>query len=722
MEKRLPWGRIVALARRPDTIGLGGEGGVRGIENGIAHPSNRGAAAESLRNDPAHTDRADRTADHARQICGGANASEAQVANVMLCLGKNALVPVREVAALVGASIDFDDPSAISVMLTKQDDGTVRVEIQSQEALREEKGHFRLVLDVKPDGEMTAREFEVSPNAATLRARESDRATAERVRRNEAIRATAAPILAMGDEPDGLGSAVRTRAESLSPDVKLDEGVLDRFKSRTLAAIDDLGKRMARNGGNLPTVDELRQVRDERVDAFFSRLQTAAAQVPEAQRAQFTRACLEHMEVPPPELCQATAQLAVNTTHALELLAAARDAGEARQTMEDLDTAMELVAAPALRAANDGRPAIAHLGSQETIEMKSIALRMALHTLAEQMGGEEIGMERLARALGREGGAFRDMLYDIAHAPGTDNQARGILQGELEHGAPAEAARFDPATVGERNLSLARQRQILGEGAFIARGAQVEQLNVNATLSRDMPAIREYVRTDAETTMRERLPADAPTSDPNDPKWVIHDECLADLPRTGISINDHFLQPTPGRTKAENEEAFVRQFPNRRTAAVLSTIANQTLPGFLCAAVINVTGQPHVVVPPRPGQRGNPTGEGMVMAQAMLGDPVLLGKAATDARIDSLGGDRYRVSYRNTNIASDNDYESMNGAERSMAEVSVEVDVSGNPPTVSNARVDLLLRGHEAVPGEELPPGAPPPAGRPGLRPPAPRI
>jgi hypothetical protein len=110
--------------------------------------------------------------------------------------------------------------------------------------------------------------------------------------------------------------------------------------------------------------------------------------------------------------------------------------------------------------------------------------------------------------------------------------------------------------------------------------------------------------------------------------------------------------------------------------------------------------------------------ESVELASALLVDPALMmGQAAQDFRIDSLGDNRYRVSARFTKTdAGDTTIVSQHGSERSLMEVSVEVTL-GDPPTVDNAHVDFLLRGHEAVPGETLPPKASPPSG-PALRPP----
>jgi hypothetical protein len=736
MEKRLPWGRIVALARRPDTIGLGGEGGVRGIENGINPKGNLSAAEESLRSDPARAGRADELAAHARQVCGD-GAPDAQVANVMLCLGKNALVPVREVAALVGASINFDDPAAISVTLTKQNDGTVRVEIQSQEALREEKGHFRLVLDVKPDGEMTAREFEVSPNAATL----NDRNIEERSRLNEL---TAAPMLATGNEPGGLGEVVRGRAATFSPDVKLDAGVLDVFASQIRGAMsaltiipplcseEEYAEQLAilpapardlaqavRNRGGLPTRDELRQVRDNVVNAFFSRLEAAAQEVPDNQRAQFTRTCLEHMFVPPASACAATAQLASTFTHVLGRIAAAHDANEALQLMEGLNTVIDTINQSALKIANEKRLARGQLplGKDEAIALQSTALRMALHTLADQMGGGELGMSCLAEALCQKCGPFSDMLYDLAHASAEDERAsplKGLcelLRVEIANKvSPEMAAHFDPGEIRERNLSLARQREILGKEKFITRGAHTD-INLNETLSRGMTAVCEYVCADAQKEIRKYLPTDS--MNPEDPDWSMRDVFLIDIRRNGIIVNDRFLPP--GKEVAENETAFIAQFPDRRTAVVLSTIANQVLPSIFINALGRVPGRQGMSQEPGAAQA---TKEGDVLTNAMRMDKALFGgESPQSVRIDSLGGNRYRVSYAQAKIAGNNGHVSPNDTERFLTEVSIDV-VVGNPPTVENARGDLLLRGREAVPGEPALPAVPQPSG-PVLRPPA---
>jgi hypothetical protein len=311
------------------------------------------------------------------------------------------------------------------------------------------------------------------------------------------------------------------------------------------------------------------------------------------------------------------------------------------------------------------------------------------------------------------------MLYDLAHEEKTDLNFRqrnlcSLIQVEIMDLVPPEAAaRFDPGEINERNLSLAHQRQILGEGQFITRGAHTD-INLNEILHRDMHAICDYVCAEAEKEIQGHLPTDV--TDPNDERWVVRDQFLADIRRAGIIVNDHFLPP--GKTNAENNKAFV-DLLDRRSAVVLSMVANQVLPLILTEALRYVPGRQNA---PQGLGAAQATSEGNVLDDAIWVDPALMGVGSDSksVRIDSLGDNRFRVSYSVTKIASNNGEVSPNGAERSLTEVSIDV-VMGNPPalpTVENARVDLLLRGYAAVPGETLPPAAPPPSGT-ALRPPA---
>jgi hypothetical protein len=755
----MPWSGVESLSRRPDTLRLG-EKGLCNIEGGISRQGDRAGALRSLRVDPSRVgaDTASRTssppayvfkhddgseeriqvgqntdfftrgggedtagreaylrgqdnplsqhlASAAQEICG-AGASEAQVTNVMLCLGQCALLPVRQLSDMAGAS--FNEHSHVDVTLSRQPDGTVCAEFDSPEELRDSHGHFHMVLDIALDGKMTAREFEISPNAAVRNARNIDEAN-----RPHDVAAAVAPLLTSGDQAGGLGAIVRERAATLSPDAKVGADAIGRGLS---TEIHEAMQQLARNRDTLPTPEEFRQVRDGMVDAFFSRLQTAAAEVPDAQRAQFTRACLERMTVLPPDVCKATAELAGPIADSLGQVAAARNADEARSFLEGLGTRIDT----ALQTANAARLAAGKppLSETETAALRGTAIHMALNAMADAgMGDNRKNMESLVvRLLAREGGPFRDLLYELAHAPETDAAASGLLDvcGQIREEIasqvpPKIAARLDSATIGERNLSLAHQRQIPGleEGTFVARGAQVDGVDFNATLRRDMPGIAENFRKQVEQDLRMEPPPIGPSgfnrgaTGVKDSNGDLRPLFFSDTNRCGISVDGHRLPPG-SMTNEQIDREFSAHFPDRRTAALLSNIANQSLQGMLYTAmnegISDVEASVAILMNPDIAQR----------------------EQHLDYRVDSQGQDsegneRYRISAQTIDVAKLN----AGSTERLMIDVSFDVTV-GDPPTVTNPRVDILLRGRETVPGEALPPDAPPPSD-PALRPPAPR-
>jgi hypothetical protein len=245
-----------------------------------------------------------------------------------------------------------------------------------------------------------------------------------------------------------------------------------------------------------------------------------------------------------------------------------------------------------------------------------------------------------------------------------------------------------------------------------------EPISLNEILHRDMHAICEYVRADAGNEIQKRLPVSV--SGPNDSAWSMSDDFLGDMQRDGIFINDHYLPP--GGTDEENAKVFAKRFQDRRTASVLSTVAHQMLPGILYNALWRVPGRQGMSQGPGAALPTSPTREGDVLMSVLWSDPGITGDGAPhDTRIDSLDGNRYRVSCRVSSISNNDGHVSPNGVERFWAEVSIDVNMGDDPPTVGNAQVDLIVRGREAVPGEALPPAAPQPPGS-ALRPPVPRI
>jgi hypothetical protein len=393
------------------------------------------------------------------------------------------------------------------------------------------------------------------------------------------------------------------------------------------------------------------------------------------------------MALPPAALLSATTQLAGTMTHALNNVLRANSAGDIGTSISSLISFMD---------PRWGSNLGLGLGGDDFGLMQSVALRMGLLSV---MGDQ--GPESVALGLARQGGPFRDLLYDLAHAPEEDRDSGGLrvvvnlLRAELSAMVSIETltrrrqdladtlTRLDGGDIQERDLSLGRQREIFGPGVFQVRGAGDAPAAINDTLSRDGPTVTADIRSVIEAGIAPKL-----RQPPDHAGWVPTAQFLADYLRGGVYMDGRRLF---GQLGGSGED-FVRLFPNRRAAALLSQIAHQEFLGIVPEAFLRLQ-------PPAAATDG-------------LG---LLGVSATHPQMADMEGNkhfqelcidtlreqgRYRISglvvkqagpYNPTGDPS-------LSAERMLYGLSVEVTLGSQPddqPTVDRVTADFLLRGHE---------------------------
>jgi len=307
--------------------------------------------------------------------------------------------------------------------------------------------------------------------------------------------------------------------------------------------------------------------------------------------------------------------------------------------------------------------------------------------LRELMGQE--GPDTFASGLARQGGPFRDMLYTLAKEPFVKGQdaisaCMWFVSAMKDVFSPATLARLDMGAIRERDLSIARQREILGD-EFVTRGAGVALpalKELNKTLPGDMPGIRDYILSDAQEML---------LNGPDRSRDIsgLSKQFMLDYMRSGVYVNGkhHDLKNT-------SAQGFLNLFPGDPYAAEkLSNLAHQGLP----ALIMNGMAKPALQ-----RQAGN-----QVFLANCIANPDLLrlGTKIGDLCINSLdpGLGVYRVSATiytpSSNPAS--------SVERVMYEISVDVNLGApgaNPrpaPIVQNVQADFLVRGREEVPGEQ---------------------
>ncbi|MCL2029300.1 MAG: hypothetical protein FWG97_02645 [Deltaproteobacteria bacterium] len=322
---------------------------------------------------------------------------------------------------------------------------------------------------------------------------------------------------------------------------------------------------------------------------------------------------------------------------------------------------------------------------------QTLAMRMGLLKLMD--GDKPATFQALTRP-----GPFRDMLYDLARDQseegGNVRQAldwfKGGLAGILPDGT---LAKLDPQDIRERDLSLPRQREILGEGNYTVRGAEGAMpglAGLNAALRRDMPAMQDYLHGFAGRLLRQEHGSSG--------ELGLSTQFHKDFHRDGVFVNGRYYSPKPvtnadptARGTATSAQDFIDLFPDARTAVLLSRLATQSMR-------VNVQGDT-ISAAPKATQD---------MLEHLLLNPLLVFKEHSaieqNTRIDTLNA--AQGQYRVTGFFARATTNPNSGVERFMYEIAVDVNL-GAPgadpppePTVENTRLDWLIRGREAAPGE----------------------
>jgi len=612
---------------------------------------------------------ADRLEALSRKVC----ATPDQVTRTMFCLSQGPLIPLRYVAGLAGTA--FNEHSHRNVQLSRQPDGTIRADFSSSSEVRDAVGHFRMSLTIDKNGQMNLTEFELAPPLEVRQARDNE-AMHDRIRD---ATAKAVPFRAMDDSPNGLFARIRERALAMDTGVQISLG---RWKdlSGLSSAMGTLIKKVARESTAPLTQEQILAAREVVLDEYFGKLARIADQVPEAQRGAFVRGCLELSLIPDETLLPAIGQMAGTAAHVFGAILNAKNGREAVELMDALGQSM--------RSATNLNPDFAGKNNEFFEPAKQLAVRLGL---IQRMGRDE--PEAFARALARPG-PFRDMIHDLdttkvgSIASGVHASFLGGITGLLNS---KTASLF--YEVCERDLSLPRQREILGEGNYVARGAAVavpELAGLNRALRQEMPTLREFIRARAEQDLRLGPGNDNGTKAGRRLESGLSEQFRFDYERDGVFVDGRYYHPKDTGT---TELDFIALFPDSHTAGLLSNLAAQNLPGLAQDAMVKAL---------QPETRN-------VLLRHTLGTPGLADRLLQqqNTRIETL--DAYLGRYRLTGFFGTSANNPDSGVERFMYEVSVDVNL-GAPvtgegrrlePRVEKVHLDLLIRGRETIPGEE---------------------
>ncbi|MCL2000617.1 MAG: hypothetical protein FWG74_04210, partial [Planctomycetes bacterium] len=246
--------------------------------------------------------------------------------------------------------------------------------------------------------------------------------------------------------------------------------------------------------------------------------------------------------------------------------------------------------------------------------------------------------------------------------------------------------------VRERYCPLTREKKLAGKGP-VTRGAQIAAPGLevlNRSLPQDMPKIRNYVQAQAQMALN------AAVSNAPEPA-ALSDQFIKDYNRNGVYLDGKFCRPESGVSPG----AFTPLFRDPYDARMLSQLATQNLDGIFYNAMY--TDSPEMRVLELNSQKRNPD----FMAQTIMNTALLNPQNAMTARsievLDAQEG-RYRISTYHAKVSDDDE----SAVERLLYEMSLDVCLgppNGNPrppPVVENVRVDYMLRGREASPGEGI--------------------
>jgi hypothetical protein len=618
-----------------------------------------------------------------REICGP-DATEAQVTRVMNCLSQTPTNTLSQVGQLVGVG----DQANFSVSFERLPGGEIRALISSPEELRDSNGHMSMSLTIAKNGQIGVTELQVTPPLEIREQRDRDARNA----RVDDARTMAEPFLDMDPEnPSGLLFEMRFRALQLDPEAKVTPDALRGLNT-------EIGRRiqkMAKESTVPLTEAELRDIRDSVLDEHFDRLTQVAAQVPEGKRQAFVRGCLGLGLIPDPAFIPSISQMSGTSAHVFKAILEAKNSTEIKELLLVLYASMHstTVLNPDLSGRNEAHFFPAHL----------LAMRMGLSDL---MG--EDNPEVFARALTRSG-PFRDALYDAADVvqkSRTDKEMAengGVMQciqwftggmtGLLSDDTLMK--NLEPYSIRERDLSLSRQREILGEDNYMTRGVGValpQLASLNQGIKQDMPVFKEHIRMTAEQDLR--LGPDNKGGTQQGPRTQsgLSELFMLDFSRGGVYVSGRYYHPSLTQGTGTTEQDFINLFPDPHTAGLLSNLAGQNLFGILMDSL----------------QVAKPQNTGKELLQQTFFN-VEVGRGGVkqqNTRIDVLNAEQGR--YRVSTFLSTTSGAPESAIERFMYEVSVVVNL-GAPvmgegprpePKVEDAQLDLLVRGRETVPGE----------------------
>ena len=293
---------------------------------------------------------------------------------------------------------------------------------------------------------------------------------------------------------------------------------------------------------------------------------------------------------------------------------------------------------------------------------------------------------------------FKDLIHSMNSSPApawagfVRETLLPLLRGAMSEALlsrPGEEQRAERAAIIARNvtealsdspsvtrLSLGAQRQALNlyQGVFCLRADA--PVGVNEAVGAFIPTLKEIIRSECQSYIREQTPQGASANAPNSPAWTLFDTFNADVPRNSIYMDGRACGSNTGTTP----EDMVGLFPNRRAAALISIMANQTLGAIIMSPIY---------------QAGNKNPLLSYFGDKTFANAEIIGRQTHRTEIQTMdaGAGKYRiVTYLRQGGAPSSAESSPGGA--FSYEMSMDVTLS-DPPTVSNVNFDMLALGPE---------------------------